>query len=136
MCGILPFSSIKLCTYDLLRRRANGGADAETAQLPPAASASFGAVSGVTAATICFPIEVVRRRQMMGMYLGASPLGALRALIREEGSRALVAGIRINTVKVALSNAAGFFLYELFKDVLEVDGRASPLAKLRAAVAA
>lgn len=41
--------------------------------------------------------------------------------------RSLVAGAKLNTVKVGLSNAVGFFLYEYFKDLLEVDGRVSPV---------
>jgi hypothetical protein len=41
--------------------------------------------------------------------------------------RSLVAGGRLNTLKVGLSNAFGFFLYEFCKDLLEVDGRVSPV---------
>lgn len=41
--------------------------------------------------------------------------------------RSLVAGAKLNTLKVGLSNALGFFLYEYCKDVLEVDGRISPV---------
>ena len=64
IAGILPFSATKLAIYDVLRARATGGRDA--ASLPLAQSAQFGAVAGVVAATSCFPLEVVRRRQMMG----------------------------------------------------------------------
>ena len=50
--------------------------------------------------------------------------------------RSIVAGAKLNTLKVSLSNALGFFLYELCKDMFEVDGRVSPLRRRRANAAA
>jgi hypothetical protein len=48
LIGILPHSAVKLASYDLLRRRYNGGVDADAASLPPAASAICGAIAGVS----------------------------------------------------------------------------------------
>lgn len=47
LVGILPHSAVKLASYDLLRRRLNGGKDADTTSLPPATSAACGAIAGV-----------------------------------------------------------------------------------------
>ena len=87
LAGVLPFNAIKLSAYDLLRRQAAAaaapsiGAGADGAQdadqiahadrisLPVPTVAAIGAVSGVLAATSCFPLEVVRRRQMAGETL-------------------------------------------------------------------
>ena len=82
----------------------------------------------MTAATVCFPFELVRRRQMLGQYVGLNPALAFATVVREEGMRSLFkGGLRVNMLKVAIGNGLGFFLYELAKDVLEVDGRVSPL---------
>ena len=121
--GILPFSSIKLASYDVLRRRATAGLDDPSASLPLAQSARFGAFAGVVAATSCFPLEVVRRRQMAGEFAALSAVGAMRALIAAEGVRALFRGVTLNIFKVGSANALGFTFYESFKDALGVDGR-------------
>lgn len=133
LAGVLPFNAIKLAAYDLLRRQATEGAnrerDADTVSLPVASVAAMGAVSGVLAATSCFPLEVVRRRQMVGELSGLSPLAALLAIMRTEGPQALMRGAGLNVVKVSLGNSLGFVLYEIAKDALSVDGRTPPWAK-------
>ena len=128
LSGALPFAALKLASYDLLRKRANHGRDATSASLPVWQSPAIGAAAGVTAATVCFPFELVRRRQMLGQYVGLNPALAFVTVVREEGMRSLFkGGLRVNMLKVAIGNGLGFFLYELAKDVLEVDGRVSPL---------
>ena len=77
-------------------------------------------------ATSCFPLEVVRRRQMAGEFAGLSAYAAIASLVRTEGMGALVKGAGLNCVKVSMSNSLGFVLYELCKDVLMVDGRQQP----------
>ena len=125
LAGVLPFSSIKLATYDLLRRRATNSTDSRSTMLPPMQSAAHGAIAGVMAATTCLPLELVRRRQMAGNYVGLNLFRAIQMIVRDEGAWALMRGNGINTVKVALSNGAGFCLYETCTDLLEVDGRVS-----------
>lgn len=137
LVGVMPFNAIKLTSYEALRhkviaRREGGGggfrADA-AASIPPALTAAVGAVAGVTAATSCYPIEVIRRRQMMGELAGLGVGDALAALVRAEGAAALYRGVFVNMAKVALSNGLGFVLYEVMKDVLHVDGRLAPWEK-------
>ena len=142
LAGVLPFNAIKLASYDFLRdqalrqrmgaaRPAPGSAAAQRISLPPATTAAIAAWGGVLAATSCFPLEVVRRRQMMGEFVGLSVPGALAALSRKEGVAALMAGANLNIVKVAIGNSIGFVLYEAFMDVLQVHGRSPPWEKKR-----
>lgn len=56
-----------------------------------------------------------------------SATGSTAAAFEPRPPRSLVAGAKLNTLKVGLSNALGFFLYEYCKDVLQVDGRISPV---------
>jgi len=133
LAGVLPFNAIKLAAYDLLRRQATlqaaaRGTDEDSVSLPIGMVAAMGAVSGVLAATSCFPLEVVRRRQMNGQLVGLNPLAALVTVVRAEGPRVLIKGSGVNCVKVAMGNSIGFVFYELAKDVLLVDGRSPPWA--------
>uniref|UniRef100_A0A7S2DVI2 ADP,ATP carrier protein n=1 Tax=Haptolina brevifila TaxID=156173 RepID=A0A7S2DVI2_9EUKA len=150
MVGVMPFNAIKLTSYDTARAlvmearqhvhagasrtREGGGPRDETAptavSLPPAVTAAIGAVSGVTAATVCFPIEVIRRRQMVGELSGMGVHQAIASLYRSDGISALYRGVFINAAKVSLGTGATFCLYELFKDCLSVDGRQPPWEKL------
>lgn len=158
LAGVLPFNAIKLSSYDILRGKAlemqarargevsfdrniaggNSGSradmsvDADSRKLPAVTTAAIGAAGGVLAATSCFPLEVVRRRQMMGEYAGLSVVGALAALVKSEGIAALASGANLNMVKVALGNSIGFVFYEASKDVLQVDGRDPPWKKAKA----
>ena len=144
LAGVLPFNAIKLSAYDLLRRqaaaaaapvqkRAKGDADdvshADRISLPVPTVAAIGAVSGVLAATSCFPLEVVRRRQMAGELAGLNPFAAIVSICQADGPGVLLAGSRMNCVKVAMGNSLGFVLYELAKDCLLVDGRTPPWAR-------
>ena len=145
LAGVLPFYSIKLAAYDMLRKRATLQAasgsstgsgskgskrkaieSSDAVSLPVPTVAAIGAGSGVLAATSCFPLEVVRRRQMAGELVGLNPLAALIALVRSDGASVLIKGSGLNCVKVAVGNSLGFVLYELAKDVLLVDGRSPP----------
>ena len=141
LAGVLPFNAIKLSSYDVLRERtvrlvASAEPQQQTSSkavdhvsLPLSATAAIGAFSGVLAATSCFPLEVVRRRQMMGEYAGLSIIGALPRMVRAEGVSVLLVGARLNIFKVALGNSLGFVLYEAAKDVLMVGGRRPPWEK-------
>lgn len=97
---------------DILRRQAtlqaaSSDVDEAAVSLPVPLVALMGASSGVVAATSCFPLEVVRRRQMNGELLGLNPFAALLSVVRDEGVRVLVKGSGVNCVKVAMGNSIG-----------------------------
>jgi len=138
LLGVMPFNAIKLTSYDTVRsiaiesrrRNASPNHDGSSAgSLPPPLTAAIGAVSGVTAATTLFPIEVVRRRKMIGEFSGMSVPRAVASLVRSDGVPALYRGVGINACKVSLGTGATFVLYELLKDCLRVDGRLPPWEK-------
>jgi hypothetical protein len=156
LAGVLPFNAMKLSSYDFLRRQAlaaeqlaaeqkaaaagrgkrRGEAapppiDERSISLPVPTVAAIGATSGVVAATSCYPLEVVRRRQMAGEFSGLSATKAAASLVRAEGPSALFKGIGVNCLKVTMSNSLGFVLYELTMDSLQVDGRITPWERRR-----
>lgn len=150
LVGVLPFNAIRLASYDLFRsqaitathgqresKAASGGrgrpqirASQAVAQdsvsLPLVTIGAIGAASGVLAATSCFPLEYVRRKQMMGQLSGLAPQAAIFQVVRTEGVLALFHGVGLNSIKVVMTNSLGFVLYECFKDMLSVDGRVPP----------
>ena len=78
-----------------------------------------GAVAGPLAATATFPLEVVRRRMMMGAGY-SSVLEALRVIWATEGGRALFRGCGLSWLKLAPSAGITFMVYELVKEELQV----------------
>lgn len=127
LAGVIPFNAIKLTCYDQMRKACcKPGDSEEQVSLPVPLVAFIGAASGVIAATSCFPLEVVRRRQMMGELAGYRPYAAVAKIVRTEGMQAILAGSGVNCVKVAMGNSLGFVLYEVAKDTLRVDGRLPP----------
>jgi hypothetical protein len=77
-------------------------------------------VAGVTAATATFPLEVVRRRMMMGTVSGGT-LAALVSIARAEGAGALFAGSTLNWVKMAPASGLQIWTYEFVKETLAVN---------------
>lgn len=67
LLGVIPYAGINLGAYDGLRLAAAAALGlASPAALPKSAALVIGAVAGVTASTATFPLEVVRRRMMLG----------------------------------------------------------------------
>ena len=115
--GIIPYSGINLGAYDALRwayMRA-----ARTDKVPNGVALALGSVAGVTAATATFPLEVVRRRMMVGAVSG-STLGALVAIAKAEGAGALFAGATLNWIKMAPASGLQIYSYEAMKEALNV----------------
>ena len=102
LAGVIPYAGANLGMYDGLRwayTRATG-----EERVPKTAALVIGAVAGVSAATFTFPLEVVRRRMMMGAKY-ANTLAALSSISAAEGTGALFKGCLLNWVKLAPSGA-------------------------------
>ena len=117
MTGVIPYAALNLGTYDTLQRgyRLYTGED----KVPKEVCGLCGAVAGPLAATATFPLEVVRRRMMMGAGY-SSVLEALRVIWATEGGRALFRGCGLSWLKLAPSAGITFMVYELVKEELQV----------------
>jgi hypothetical protein len=74
-------------------------------------SCAVGAVSGLTASFVMFPVDVLRRRlQVRGNRRGG--LSLLAKIVRTEGSRALYRGLLPEMLKVAPMVGIQFTIYE------------------------
>ncbi|KAL3135657.1 hypothetical protein ABBQ38_006136 [Trebouxia sp. C0009 RCD-2024] len=117
LIGVLPYAAIRLGVYDGLKwshRRFT-----KQQQIKPLPSMLYGAFAGLLSASATFPVEVVRRRMMVGTAKG-STFGALRTIAQKEGWRSLYKGIGLTWAKQAPQYAVTFLAYDLIKEILEV----------------
>ena len=116
--GIIPYAGCNLGAYDAMRYAYTRLTGRE--HVPKSAALAFGALAGVTAATATFPLEVVRRRMMMGAVAG-NTLQALSSIAKAEGVGALFAGCSLNYVKVLPASGLSIYAYEACKEALQVN---------------
>jgi solute carrier family 25 phosphate transporter 23/24/25/41 len=77
-------------------------------------SLACGACAGVTASTLIFPLDLVRRRQQV-MHGDESGLSILRGVLRKEGFRGMYQGLGPELLKVVPAVAINFYVYELVR---------------------
>lgn len=77
-------------------------------------SLACGACAGVTASSLIFPLDLVRRRQQVGKG-SESGLDVIRGVLRKEGFRGLYQGIGPELLKVVPGVAINFYVYELVR---------------------
>lgn len=78
-------------------------------------------IIGLTASTISFPLEVARKRLMVGALQGKCPAhmaGALAEVIREDGLLGLYRGWGASCLKVMPTSGITWMFYEAWKEVL------------------
>lgn len=80
-----------------------------------------GGAAGTFAATVCYPLDTVRRRMQMRGSASNGIAAALADLIRTEGFRGLFNGWTANTIKVVPQNSIRFVSYELLKQLFGVN---------------
>lgn len=100
-------------------RMSVGGVDAQDGKVPKGVALVCGALSGVIGATCTFPLEVVRRRMMVGGAYN-NTAHALFTISQQEGVSALFKGCLLGWVKLAPSAGLSFYCYESAKEVLEL----------------
>lgn len=80
----------------------------------------MGGCSGTLAASVCYPLDTIRRRMQMKGRAYAGQVDAVRTIARTEGYRGFYRGWVANTVKVVPQNAIRMVAYEAAKSVLGV----------------
>ncbi|CAL9188915.1 unnamed protein product [Musa hybrid cultivar] len=122
LIGMLPYST---CYYFMYETMKNSYCQAKQKKsLNRAELLVIGALSGLTASTISFPLEVARKRLMVGSLQGKCPANmaaALSEIIREEGLMGLYRGWGASSLKVMPSSGITWMFYEAWKEILQVD---------------
>ncbi|GAB4823941.1 hypothetical protein N2152v2_010987 [Parachlorella kessleri] len=118
LAGVIPYAALRLGCYDALKwsyKKATGKhhIDAQAALV-------FGAVAGVASSSITYPLEVARRRMMMGAIYPGGVAGAITTIARQEGVAALFSGVWLGLVKQAPTFAIQFAAFEQAKQWLDL----------------
>lgn len=77
--------------------------------------------TGLTASTISYPLEVARKRLMVGALQGKCPpnmVAALSEIVRVEGVSGLYRGWGASSLKVMPASGITWMFYEAWKDIL------------------
>ncbi|KAL4589339.1 hypothetical protein LXL04_002245 [Taraxacum kok-saghyz] len=119
LIGMLPYSTCYYFMYDTIKKHYCTAQNKKALSRPE--MLLIGALSGLTASTISFPLEVARKRLMVGALQGKCPphmAAALQEVVREEGLIGLYRGWGASCLKVMPSSGITWMFYEAWKDVL------------------
>jgi solute carrier family 25 (mitochondrial phosphate transporter), member 23/24/25/41 len=126
LVGIAPYAAINFASYDVFKQALLGsGAEVPRPPVKSGASLGVGALSGTLAATVCYPLDTVRRQMQMQDSPYSSQIDAFRTIWKNEGWRGFYRGWSANTIKVVPQNAIRLMSYEVFKSWLGVQRRAT-----------
>ena len=121
LAGVAPYAALNFASYDLLKKSyyGHGGAQSGMSNLV------LGGLAGTMAASVCYPLDTVRRRMQMRGKTYDNMFSALVTIVRTEGGRGLYRGWVANTLKVAPMSAIRFVSYEALKGLFGVKVRKS-----------
>lgn len=122
--GMLPYSTCYYFMYETIKKSYCQAQQKKS--LSRAEMLLIGAFSGLTASTISYPLEVARKRLMVGALHGKCPphmVAALSEVIRDEGLLGLYRGWGASCLKVMPSSGITWMFYEAWKDILLADRR-------------
>ncbi|CAL1386761.1 unnamed protein product [Linum trigynum] len=126
LIGMLPYSTCYYFMYDTVKRSYCKSKNKKSLSRPE--MLVIGALAGLTASTISFPLEVARKRLMVGALKGKCPpnmAAALSEVIREEGLLGVYRGWGASCLKVMPNSGITWVFYEAWKDVLLGEKRLS-----------
>ncbi|XP_022724791.1 probable mitochondrial adenine nucleotide transporter BTL1 [Durio zibethinus] len=122
LMGMLPYSTCFYFMYEKLKKSYCQSKKKKSLNRPE--MLLVGALAGFTASTISFPLEVARKRLMVGALQGKCPpnmAAALAEVIRDEGFIGLYRGWGASCLKVMPSSGITWMFYEAWKDILLVE---------------
>ncbi|KAE8372410.1 mitochondrial carrier domain-containing protein [Aspergillus bertholletiae] len=124
MLGVLPYAGTSFLTHDLMRDWCRSPVLApytlevgSSTRLTTVAQLSCGAVAGMVAQTVSYPIDVLRRRIQVGTVVGTRSgiMETAHRVFLERGLRGFYVGLTIGYVKVAPMVATSFYVYDRMK---------------------
>eukprot|EP00735_Rhodelphis_limneticus_P000631 TRINITY_DN1114_c0_g1::TRINITY_DN1114_c0_g1_i1::g.17210::m.17210 TRINITY_DN1114_c0_g1::TRINITY_DN1114_c0_g1_i1::g.17210 ORF type:complete len:312 (+),score=0.65,sp/O04619/ADNT1_ARATH/37.85/5e-60,Mito_carr/PF00153.22/1.3e-18,Mito_carr/PF00153.22/1.5e-16,Mito_carr/PF00153.22/2.6e-22,BtpA/PF03437.10/0.18 TRINITY_DN1114_c0_g1_i1:38-973(+) len=137
LLGIIPYAGTNYCMYGTLKQMWRdgafpfdnfGGGSGGEPSIP--LKMVIGGISGSVSQTVCYPLDVVRRRmQVEGHNLSTAHAGefrrtyrttfqSLHKIARLEGIRGLYKGVHLNFIKTPLAISISFVTYDTMKSVL------------------
>ncbi|CAG8889866.1 unnamed protein product [Penicillium egyptiacum] len=127
MLGILPYAGTSFLTHDQVRDLLRSPTFApytleapSSTRLTAFAQLSCGAVAGIVAQTVSYPIDILRRRVQVASVVGTQSgiLETIQRIYLERGVRGFYVGLTIGYVKMAPMVATSFYVYDRMKRFL------------------
>lgn len=119
LAGIAPYAAINFASYDLAKKLYYG----ENGKQDPISNLVVGGASGTFSATVCYPLDTIRRRMQMKGKTYNGMLDAIKTISRDEGMRGFFRGWSANTLKVVPQNSIRFVSFEILKELLNVPAK-------------
>ncbi|GFR43348.1 hypothetical protein Agub_g4270 [Astrephomene gubernaculifera] len=116
LIGIAPYAALNFATYDMIKKWLYHGERPQS----PLANLLVGGASGTLAASVCYPLDTIRRRMQMKGRAYAGQMDAFRTIWAREGWAGFYRGWVANSVKVVPQNAIRMVSYEAMKGMLGV----------------
>jgi len=124
LLGIVPYSGLSFCIFETLkshlkdRRRGGGGGTGGEGGLRTCERLGAGALSGLLAQSVTYPLDVVRRRIQVDPPRCRSELEVASGILRSEGCRGLFKGLSINWAKGPFAIAISFWVNDALREHL------------------
>ncbi|OWM81938.1 probable mitochondrial adenine nucleotide transporter BTL1 isoform X1 [Punica granatum] len=122
LIGMLPYSTSYYFIYETAKKSYCSAKKKKSLNRPELLL--IGALAGFTASTLSFPLEVARKRLMVGALQGKCPphmAAALAEVVQEQGLMGLYRGWGASCLKVMPSSGITWMFYEAWKDILLSD---------------
>jgi solute carrier family 25 phosphate transporter 23/24/25/41 len=116
LAGIAPYAAINFASYDMAKKLYYG----EHGKQDPISNLFVGGASGTFSATICYPLDTVRRRMQMKGKTYNGMADAFVTIAKKEGMGGFFKGWAANTLKVVPQNSIRFVAYETLKTLFGV----------------
>lgn len=118
--SLSPFIAVNFTTFDIIKSLYFGPQAGLTKQQikqqNPLLNLVFGALSGLVASTVCYPLDTVRRRMAVAGATYTGNIDAVRTILRTEGPLGFYNGMAANALKVAPNNAIRFAAFEFIRN--------------------
>lgn len=118
LAGIAPYAACNFASYDFAKQMYYG--EGSNIKQDPMANLVIGGASGTFSATVCYPLDTIRRRMQMKGKTYNGMADAMRTIMKDEGMIGFFRGWTANTMKVVPQNSIRFVSYELLKTMLGV----------------
>jgi len=103
--SLAPFIAVNFSTFDYLKTNFGGDKDS------PIRILFLGGVAGLTAQTICYPLDTIRRRMQVKGTHYTSIANAFATIYEKETLRGFYKGMAPNAIKVVPNNGIRFLAY-------------------------
>uniref|UniRef100_A0A7S0MXV0 ADP,ATP carrier protein n=1 Tax=Pyramimonas obovata TaxID=1411642 RepID=A0A7S0MXV0_9CHLO len=117
LVGIAPYAAVNFAAYDLAKNFTQSVLQLQQSWV---LNLALGGGTGLFAASICYPLDTVRRRMQMKGAMYHNTLHCVTTMARSEGYRGFYKGWLANALKVVPQNSIRFVSYELLKALLGV----------------